>query len=95
MLTARSGSFVTLLLDLGWRSAIGASTIYLFEMEKHDSDSGGQSPTGDIEKLGHDATRKENALDKFPDPDAGKSDEERAAIVGGRCKVCIQTMAID
>lgn len=52
-------------------------------MEKHDSDSG-HSPVGDVEKVDYNAKHTENALDRFPDPDAGKSLEERAAIVGIR-----------
>lgn len=46
-------------------------------MEKHDSDSG-HSPTGDVEKVDYSVRHAE---DRFPDPDAGKSLEERAAIV--------------
>jgi hypothetical protein len=53
-------------------------------MEKHDSDSG-RSPS-----VGHEKTDLEGdtqhaerlaTLDRFPDPDEGKSDEERALIV--------------
>ena len=50
-------------------------------MEKHDSDSG-HSPVGDVEKVAFGVEHTENALDRFPDPDAGKSDAEKAAIVG-------------
>jgi hypothetical protein len=53
-------------------------------MGKHDSDSR-HSPSLDQEKSGYnaDAQHAEQlaALDRFPDPDAGKSDEERALIV--------------
>jgi len=53
-------------------------------MEKHDSDSG-HSPSlgrekGDLEGDTQYAERLAT-LDRFPDPDEGKSDEERALIV--------------
>jgi hypothetical protein len=53
-------------------------------MGNNDSDSR-HSPSLDHEKSSYnaDAQHAEQlaALDRFPDPDAGKSDEERALIV--------------
>jgi hypothetical protein len=53
-------------------------------MGNNDSDSR-HSPSLDHEKSSYnaDAQHAEQlaALDRFPDPDAGKSDEERAIIV--------------
>jgi hypothetical protein len=50
----------------------------------HDSD-GRHSPSLDQEKSSYNGvaqhTEQSAALDRFPDPDAGKSDEERALIV--------------
>ena len=47
-------------------------------MEKHDSDSGNSH--ADEKDVGH-AQHAEHALDRFPDPDVGLSEEEKAAIV--------------
>ena len=50
-------------------------------MEKADSDSA-KSPQRDEEKkYGNDDRNGRNGYDAMPDPDAGKSDEERARIV--------------
>ena len=50
---------------------------------KRDSDSGHISPSLDHEKgqYAQHAEQQNSALEQFPDPDAGKSEEERAAIV--------------
>jgi len=53
-------------------------------MEKRDSDSG-HSPSLGNEKGAYDGDTQHaerlTMLDRFPDPDEGKSDEERALIV--------------
>jgi hypothetical protein len=49
-------------------------------MEKHDSESGHSTAEKDIGHIHH----TEDALEKFPDPDAGLSDEEKAAIVSSQ-----------
>lgn len=48
-------------------------------MEKRDSESG-HVPVEDEKDIGH-AQHAEYVLDRFPDPDAGLSEDERAAIV--------------
>jgi hypothetical protein len=53
-------------------------------MEKHNNSSKDRTPSPGIEKSTDDHTHHfdhANALDMFADPDAGKSDEERALIV--------------
>jgi hypothetical protein len=53
-------------------------------MGKHDSSSKDRIPSPGTEKITDDHAYhldEANALDRFPDPDAGKSDEERALIV--------------
>lgn len=51
-------------------------------MDKHESDSDHRSPSVDVEKAQH-AKHAEHGdgLERFPDPDAGKSEEEKALIV--------------
>lgn len=51
-------------------------------MDKHESDSDHRSPSVDAEKAQH-AKHAEHGdgLERFPDPDAGKSEEEKALIV--------------
>ena len=53
-------------------------------MEKLDNHSGDRTPSPGNEKITDSHAHhidEANLLDRFPDPDAGKSDEERAAIV--------------
>lgn len=52
-------------------------------MEKHDSDSGHHSLENEKQLYGDYAQHAERPsdLDRFPDPDAGKSEEEKALIV--------------
>jgi hypothetical protein len=53
-------------------------------MEKHNNSSKDRTPSPGIEKSTDDHAHHfdhANALDMFADPDAGKSDEERARIV--------------
>lgn len=54
-------------------------------MDKHETSSKDRTPSPGAEKITNDHAYhldEANTLDdRFPDPDAGKSDEERAAIV--------------
>jgi hypothetical protein len=53
-------------------------------MDKHDNNSDDRTPSPGTEKIADNYAHHlddANALDMFADPDAGKSDEERARIV--------------
>jgi hypothetical protein len=54
-------------------------------MDKHDSTSKDRTPSPGTEKIidehAHHLDEAHTFDDRFPDPDAGKSDEERALIV--------------
>jgi hypothetical protein len=53
-------------------------------MDKHDNSSKDRTPSPDTEKIIDEHARhldEASAFDSLSDPDAGKSDEERALIV--------------